>query len=277
MDIQYDLSATELLKILGYTQPAGRDFLDGLKREKQIPLPPVYTEFMELAWRCPIFATSNIWTGQTRPRMYFDQIQEHVDDLNANQKTVNARNRYYPFIHTPREEWPDTLDDYLIIGSDYSGGDTAFVIRKADLGQEAPPMYWRSERDPIAKWREDRQRLSGFLLEVLWNVLSGANYDTAERALEQAGWRFEEYFDPQKDDWVASRAVLKKHGILYSSLKRYKCDEGGKVFGCYDRDLNAIFVGILSDGEIDLYAINRVEAEKILLDIDDYDDPEDET
>lgn len=232
---------------------------------------------MELAWRCPIFATSNIWTGQTRPRMYFDQIQEHVDDLNANQKTVNARNRYYPSIHTPREEWPDTLDDYLIIGSDYSGGDAAFGIRKADLGQEDPPMYWRSERDPIAKWREDRQRLSGFLLEVLWNVLSGANYDTAERALEQAGWRFEEYFDPQKDDWVASKAVLKKHGILYSSLKRYKCDEGGKVFGCYDRDLNAIFVGILSDGEIDLYAINRVEAEKILLDIDDYDDPEDET
>ena len=163
--------------------------------------------------------------------MYFDQIQEHVDDLNANQKTVNARNRYYPSIHTPREEWPDTLDDYLIIGSDYSGGDAAFGIRKADLGQEDPPMYWRSERDPIAKWREDRQRLSGFLLEVLWNVLSGANYDTAERALEQAGWRFEEYFDPQKDDWVASKAVLKKHGILYSSLKRYKCDEGGKVFG----------------------------------------------
>ena len=52
MDIQYDLSATELLKILGYTQPAGRDFLDGLKREKQIPLPPVYTEFMELADLC---------------------------------------------------------------------------------------------------------------------------------------------------------------------------------------------------------------------------------
>ena len=27
MDIQYDLSAAELLKILGYSQPAGRDFL----------------------------------------------------------------------------------------------------------------------------------------------------------------------------------------------------------------------------------------------------------
>ena len=49
------------------------------------------------------------------------------------------------------------------------------------------------------------------------------------------------------------------------------------MFGCYDQDLNAVFVGTLSDGEIDLYAINRVESEKILLDIDDYDRPEEES
>ena len=76
---------------------------------------------------------------------------------------------------------------------------------------------------------------------------------------------------------MASKAVLKRHGILYSSLKRYKCDEGGKVFGCYVKDLNAIFAGILSDGEIDLYAINQMKTEKILLDIDDYNEPEDKT
>ena len=32
MDIQYDLSAAELLKILGYTQPSGRAWLEELKR-----------------------------------------------------------------------------------------------------------------------------------------------------------------------------------------------------------------------------------------------------
>ena len=75
MDIQYDLSAAELLKILGYSQPAGRDFLEELKREKQIPLPLVYTEFMELAWQCPLFATSNLWTGAAVPWMYYDELQ----------------------------------------------------------------------------------------------------------------------------------------------------------------------------------------------------------
>ena len=69
MDIQYDLSAAELLKILGYTQPSGRAWLEELKREKQIPLPSVYTEFMELAWQCPLFSTSNLGTGKILPRM----------------------------------------------------------------------------------------------------------------------------------------------------------------------------------------------------------------
>lgn len=270
MDIQYDLSAAELLKILGCTQPVGREWLEQLQREKQISLPPVYTEWMELAWQCPLFATSNLWTGKVQPRMYFDEIQEYADDLKAHQGTVNSRNRCYPFMNTPRERWTDLLDDYLIIGSDYGGGGVTFGIRREDLDQDDPPIYWHHERDPIAKWREDKQNLSAFLLENLWNVLNCVGYDTAERALEQMGWRIEEYFDPKKEDWVASKSVLKQRGIVYSQLKRYKGGEGGKVFGCFDRDLNVIYAGSLEDGEIDLTAINRAEAEKVLLDIDDY-------
>ena len=278
MDIQYDLSAAELLKILGYTQPSGRAWLEELKREKQIPLPSVYTEFMELAWQCPLFSTSNLWTGKILPRMYYDEIQEYIDDLKAHMDSAPAylKNRYAPFVKLPREAWTDKLADYLIIGSDFGGGEATFGIRRADLEQDDPPMYWHHERDPAAKWREDKQTLSSFLLEALWNVLEGSNYDTAERELEKSGWRIEEYFDPKKEDWVASKAVLKKQGIVYSELKRYKGDEGGKVFGCYDRDLNVIYTGSIADGEISLSAINRAEAEKVLLDIDDYDFPQED-
>lgn len=278
MNIQYDLSAAAVLKILGYERPKGQERLEQLKREKQIPLPAVYTEFMELAWQCPLFATSSLWTGKAQPRMYYDEIQEHADDLKAHMDSAPAylKNRYAPFVKLPREEWTDKLEDYLIIGSDFGGGEATFGIRKEDLDQNDPPMYWRHERDPLAKWREDKQSLSGFLLEVLWNVLNGSNYDTAELELEKAGWRVEKYFDPKKEDWVASKTVLKKQGILYSNLKRYKCDEGGKVFSCYDKDLNVIYVGSLEEGEISLCAINRVEAEKVLLDIDDYDFPKED-
>lgn len=276
MDIQYDLSAAKILKILGYTQPAGREWLEKLKVEKQIPLPHVYSEFMELAWQCPLFATSNLWTGKITPKMYYDEIQEYADDLKAHMESAPAylKNRYAPFVKFPQAEWPNKLDDYFMIGSDYGGGEATFGIRREDLIQDDPPIFWHHERDPLAKWREDKQTLSSYLLEVLWNVLAGSNYDTAERELEKSGWRVEEYFDPKKEDWVASKAVLKKQGIVYTSLKRYKGDEGGKVFGCYDRDLNVIYTGSVADGEISLSAINRVEAEKVLLDIDDYDFPE---
>jgi len=278
MDIQYDISAAELLKILGYDQPVGREWLENLKREKEIPLPRVYAEFMQLAYGCPLLATSNLWTGKTVPKMYYDEIQEYVDDLKTHLESASAylKKRYAPFLELPQAEWPDRLNDYLLIGSDFGGGETTFGIRKEDLDQDDPPMYWHHERDPLAKWREDKQTLSGFLLEVLWNVLNGSNYDTAERELEKMGWRVEEYFDPKKEDWVASKTVLKKQGIVYANLKRCKCDEGGKVFGCYDKDLNVIYTGSLEDGEISLSAINRVEAEKVLLDIDDYDFPGEE-
>lgn len=198
--IQYDLSAAGLLRILGFDQRAGRTFLEQLKQDKQIPLPSVYVEFMELAYQCPLFATSNLWTGASTPWMYYDEIREYVDDLKAHQEDqpVSSRNRYFPFIQTPREEWPGLTGDYLLIDSDFGGGEITFGIRKEDLDQDDPPVYWHHERDPIARWREDKQSLSGFLLENLWNVLNNVGYDTAERVLEKMGWRIEEYFAPPK-------------------------------------------------------------------------------
>ena len=49
MKIRYDLSATEILKQLGYNKNTGRAALDQLMEEKGICLPKVYQEFMEVA------------------------------------------------------------------------------------------------------------------------------------------------------------------------------------------------------------------------------------
>ena len=67
MGIQYDLSAAELLQILGYSQPVGRDFLGELKQEKQIPLPSTYAEFMESAWKYPIFPPPTSGPAKSSP------------------------------------------------------------------------------------------------------------------------------------------------------------------------------------------------------------------
>ena len=81
--MKYDLSAVEMLKMLGYDQPTGGEWLEKLKLEKQIRLPKAYIEFMELMVDCPLLGTSNLWIGKMEhktsaniPCTFYDQLQE---------------------------------------------------------------------------------------------------------------------------------------------------------------------------------------------------------
>ena len=154
-----------------------------------------------------------------------------------------------------------------MIGSDYAGGMGNFGIRVEDLQKDDPPVYWHKHGDDFSIWKQENEKLSDFLLNVLIEALACVDYQSAEYALEEKGWRYEEYFDIKKDDWVATKSVLKRYGIDYSIIKKYKANSG-KVFCCYDEDRNAFFVGSTAEGEMSLSAINRKEAENIFLDLD---------
>jgi len=86
------------------------------------------------------------------------------------------------------------------------------------------------------------------------------------------GWRYEEYFDIEKEDWAASKAVLKKQGIAFSKLKKYNSNNGIKIYCCYDEEKNIFYTGIIDEGEILLSAINRTEAERIFIDFENLED-----
>ena len=49
MSFRYDLTAVEILKLLGYTEPVGKDTLLQAEREKNLKLPPALFEFWSLA------------------------------------------------------------------------------------------------------------------------------------------------------------------------------------------------------------------------------------
>lgn len=271
MAIKYDLCPVKLLEILGYEQqPSAKEWLESFMQDKKIPLPKVYLDFMERAFKRPLFKTDNLWTTPTFPGMFYEEIQECIEDEKENSDSFDKTSPYYKLAQLPVEQWPNKVCDYLLIGSDYANGDVTFGIRKADLEQDNPKVYWQHEEDPFTKWRDTKHTLSEFLLEVLFNILSCVNYDTAESALENIGWRREEYFDPEKDDWVASKSVLKKQGIRYPELKQY-LSSNGTVFGCYDDEKNVFYVGHVDaeSKEISLAAIVRAEAEHIFLDIED--------
>lgn len=274
--MRYNLSAVEMLKILGYNQPIGREWLKKIEQSKNISLPKVYSEFMELMVDCPLLSTSNLWVGKMAhktsmciPHTFYDQIQEIIN--NRKDRWSKRPGKYertlYELSQLPTEKWSEKIGDYLLIGSDYAGGMGDFGIRVQDLQEDNPSVYWHRDADDLSTWRLENEKLSDFLLNVLIEALACVDYQSAEYALETMGWRYEEYFDIKKDDWVASKSVLKRYGIDYSTIKKYKANSG-KVFCCYDENRNAFFVGSTAEGEMSLSAINRDGAENIFLDPD---------
>lgn len=275
--MQYNLSAVEMLRILGYAQSTCADWLEKLKQDNHINLPKTYTEFMELMADCPLLATSNLWVGRLKrnsavpriPHTYYYELSERIEDLKGHwpKRPGKYERALYELSQLPAEQWQGKIGNYLVIGSDYASGMSTFGIRMEDMGKDDPPVYWHKDGDDLSIWKLESETLSDFLLNVLIEALACVDYQTAEYELETRGWRCQEYYDLKKDDWVASKSVLKRYGIDYSTVKKYKANSG-KVFCCYDREKNAFFIGATGEGELSLTAINRNEAEHIFLDKD---------
>ena len=271
--MKYDLSALEIIKLLGFTQPVGKEWLETIKSSHQIDLPKTYCDFMEYAVDCPLFATSDLWVGKMKPtvynpRMFHDMIQEVIDDRKGHWSNPpsNFEKCLSQLSQLPRDQWPE---DYLLIGSDYVGGIGYLGIRKEDLRLDDPPVYWHCGGDDCSVWKPEDKKLSVFFLRVLTESLSCNEYDTEEDALEERGWRYEEYFDIEKEEWAASKAVLRKQGIFFTRLKKYNTNCGVKVYCCYDEERNVFYTGIIDEGEILLSALNRAEAERVFIDLKD--------
>lgn len=95
--VRYDLSALEILNILGYTRPAKALWFEQLKQAFPALL-KAYTEFMETTANCPLFATSNLWVGKMgakapvcTPRTYYRELEEEIRSLKSRRIIKNFR------------------------------------------------------------------------------------------------------------------------------------------------------------------------------------------
>lgn len=283
MGIQYDLSAVELLKRLGYEEPTGREELENFMQEKGVSLPKVYLEFMELALDCPMLETSDLWIGRM-PYFFYEEIEEGIEDQKADwEKNPEKYNKdgYHQFYQFPKERWPEKSCDYLEIGSDFAGGIVTFGIQKQDLEEEDPPVYMYHEANAITDWRKTYERLSDFLMELMLAALVGIDYSTAEDVLEENGWVFQgfdeyldELFDEEKDSWkegVDEDAIFSEEewqeqqflhlGFDLTKVRRQSCNWGGYLFCCRDEEKDCFYVGRIDEeeGEMTLITIVREE------------------
>ena len=196
MSFRYDLTAIDILKLLGYTEPVGRDALLKTECEKNLKLPPILFEFWSLAADSPLFKTADIWTKK-RDFFWFsyDSIQEWIDsdkEYWEKEPQKYADNEYYQFYKLPREKWGSRVENYLQIGSDFGAGISKLGIRLNEIGQDNPPVYILIEGDTITGWNILDDHLSDFLMRSICDVLCCGEYDTAARVLEKMGWIVDE-------------------------------------------------------------------------------------
>ncbi len=192
MGFQYDWSAPDLLRRLGFTSPVGKEALTRAEEENGLKLPPPLFEFLSLAADCPLLSTADIWTDKVGElRFLYAEIQEMIDmDREYWEKDPEKYkdNDYFRFWKLPKEEWGSVVPDYLLIGSDYGAGVMQYGIRREDLGENDPPMYMNHECDAVEDWRLWEDHISDFLLQTLCDALCCGEYASAERAMKKAGW-----------------------------------------------------------------------------------------
>lgn len=273
--MRYDLSATEILKRLGYQQLVGTERLKQWMEEKEIIFPKVYCEFMEVAMDCPMLETADLWVGQMgnimkAPWFFYEEIEEQLEDWGEDVES----SEYGPFSKLPKERWGEIVSDFLQIGSDYGAGIVRFAIRREDLGQEDPPVFMSHEANAITDWRQMYERLSDYLLEVVLNVLKYEDYDTAAEVLEERGYQYLDYdnyvfaseeIEEQKEEELLEEEewqtqVFQESGIdLNQVYKRRSNNIESELFCCYEEEKEILYVGELTKDEVSLVMIYREE------------------
>ena len=242
MSFRYDLTAVEILKLLGYAEPVGKDGLLQAEREKNLKLPPALFEFWSLTADSPLFETADIWTKR-RDFCWFtyDSIQEWIDcekEYWEKAPQKYADNEYYQLYKLPKEKWKSRVLNYLQIGSDYGAGIVKFGICLGEIEQENPPVYMLIEGSSLADWKFD-DNLSDFLMRSVCDVLCCGEYDTAVDVLEEMGWISEEAY--QENFPTLDIDALLKQKSMYGA---------DAVCGCaYDEEKHLLVAAKIDRGD----------------------------
>ncbi len=57
MPVNYDLTADQVLRILGYNKPSGDTMINQFEREYNIKMPASLSSFLRIAYECPMLST----------------------------------------------------------------------------------------------------------------------------------------------------------------------------------------------------------------------------
>ena len=245
MPVNYNITACQALKILGYANPESGKFLDGIEEEYNIKLPAVLRDFYKQAYGCPLLSTADIWTDKfyTLYEVIEEQIEEFKEEYKDNPEE-GADDEYYQFSQSmaeiPREEWKEHVKNYLEIGSDYGAGVVNYGICIDDLDKEDPPVYYLNEDDEMTDWKLLCNTLSGYFMLILCDTLLCKQYRTAWEVLTKDGWDYNIY---ESDEIEETAGEI---GVDLSALKPQVLSWGEVTCG-YNEERKMIVAACIGD------------------------------
>lgn len=226
--------------------------LESIEEKYNIILPDIFKHFM-----CSfneMLKTADVWDYGKNYSWYFlyDWINISVNEIVRENGKVDNDSEYFPFANSPLSEWNDFVDDYMIIGSDYSAGIVYFGIKKADLNMENPPVYMYHEMNSITEWNLMYNHLSEYFSVVVCDAISGECYKTSQRVLIDYNWNYEVYDTGLKD-------ILDRHGIVPDNLQKlssmYRESDNDWISCCYDTEEKVLFLFKSKSDNLTLYMI----------------------
>lgn len=245
MAINYNITASQILRILGYDNPESRGFLAGIEKNYNIKLPAVLWDFYKAAYECPLLSTADIWTDKfcSLYEIIEEQIEEFKEDYGDNPEE-GAEDEYYKFSQflakIPKEQWHEHVTDYLEIGSDYGAGVVNYGICINGLDKEDPPVYYLNEDDGMTEWKLLCNTLSEYFMLVLCDTLLCKQYNTAWKILNEDGWDFNVYESDETEE------TAEEMGIDLSKLRPQVLSWGETACG-YDEEREMIVVACIDD------------------------------
>lgn len=252
ISMKYNLSALEIMKFLGYDALVGKEKLEEFEKVHQVALPQTYRDFMEVAHQCPMLETADLWNNVDQIYWFYEELAEWIaDECDAwNDDTESYQeDELYQLAQMPCDKWNERVSNFLEIGSDFGGGIVTFGISLDTMNQKDPPLYFHHEADSHLLWRQDEngERLSDFLLDVVLNALALTDYETAEEALEDMGWKYTDLsFEQDFQDCIQALKIdlskIEKYG-------RGNCNNR-KLFCCCDDAKRALYVGCIADPDM---------------------------
>lgn len=253
MTVNYDLTAVQVMEILGYNKPSGDAMINRFEQEYNIKMPASLSSFLRVAYECPMLSTCDLKVSES-PGFLYEEIEIIIEERKEEWEEDpgwRERDYYYNYSRIPEESWYKYTKDYLIIGSDYGAGVVTYGICKDDIDKDDPPLYLVFEDNEPSGWELFSDTLTSFLMMQICYVLLGIEYDTAKKTLIEKGWNYRLY--------EGDKAVKKINtmGIdMQSAKKQLSWDDRELVCG-YVEETEELFIISSNDNGCEVCVINK--------------------